>query len=161
MENNSRALLGISPGTRIIGIAVIIKGELVEWKVRTFKEKWCCDKQTAILSIIDKLIEHYDVKVISLKKIDPLKSSFQLDSLVVSIEKLGIDKGINVKRYSLSDLDYDNRSGIRDGKTKLTESIVEKHPELKKAYLKERNNRREYYTKMFEAIAMAERCREW
>ena len=155
------ALLGISPGTRIIGIAVIIKGELVEWKVKSFKEKWCREKQTAILSIIEKLIEHYDVKVLSLKKIDPLKSSKQLDSLVVAIEKLGKNKGIEVKGYSLADLDYGNRSGKRDGKVKLTEKIVEKYPELKKEYFKERNNRRDYYTKMFEAIAIAERCREW
>ena len=157
----ARALLGISPGTRIIGIAVIIKGELVEWKVKSFKNKWCNEKQAAILSIISRLIEYYDVRVISLKRIDPLKSSNQLDALVAAIEKLGVDRNIIVKRYSLSELDYDKRSGKRDGKEKLTESIVEKHPELKKEYQKERNNRREYYTKMFEAIAMAERCREW
>jgi hypothetical protein len=157
----ARALLGISPGTRIIGIAVLVKGELVEWKVKTFKEKWCDDKQAAILSIIEKLIAYYDVKTIALKKIDPLKSSFQLDSLVFEIERLGMDRDIEVKRYSLSDLNYDSRPRKRDGKAKLTESIVEKHPELKKEYFKERNNRREYYTKMFEAIAMAERCREW
>ena len=157
----ARALLGISPGTRIIGLAVIIKGELVEWKVKTFKQKWCNGKQKAILAIIAKLIEYYDVKAISLKKIDPLKSSKHLDSLIDAIENLGVDKGIFVKRYSLTDLDYANRSGKRDGKVKLTERIVKKHPELKNEYLKERNNRREYYTKMFEAIAMAERCREW
>jgi hypothetical protein len=161
MANNSRVILGISPGSRIIGLAVIISGELVEWKVKSFKEKWCCDKRAAILSVIEKLFDHYDVSVISLKKMDPLKSSFQTDALVLSIEQLGERKKVEVLRYSLSDLDYDSRPNKRDGKTKLPEQVVEKHPVLKKEYFKEMNNRREYYIKMFEAVAMAERCREW
>jgi hypothetical protein len=154
------ALLGISPGTRVIGLAVIIKGELVEWKVKSFKEKWSKEKCTAILSIISRLIEYYDVTTLSIKKIDPLKSSPQLDSLIVLIEKLAGHRRIAVRKFSLSDLDYANRSGKRDGKVKLTEHIVKKHPELKHEYFKEQNNRREYYIKMFEAIAIAERCRE-
>ena len=154
------ALLGISPGTRVIGIAVIIKGELVEWKVKSFKEKWSKEKCRAILSIINRLIEHYDVTILSIKKIDPLRSSPQLEALVASIEKLGGVRRIAVRKFSLSDLDYANRSGKRDGKVKLTERLVKKHPELKHEYFKEQNNRREYYIKMFEAIAIAERCRE-
>ena len=157
----ARVTLGISPSSRVIGLAVIISGELVEWKVKSFKEKWCCDKRAAILSVIEKLIDHYEVSVISLKKMDPLKSSFQTDSLVVSIEQLAERKKVQVMRYSLSDLDYDSRPGTRDGQIKLTEQVVEKHPELKKEYYKVMNNRREYYIKMFEAIAIAERSREW
>lgn len=157
----ARVTLGISPGSRVIGLAVIISGELVEWKVKSFKEKWCCDKRAAILSVIEKLIEHYDVSIISIKKVDPLKNSFQTNALSISIEKLAKRKRIDILRYSLSDLDYDSRPDSRDGKIKLSEKVVEKHPVLKKEYFREMNNRKEYYIKMFEAVAIAERSREW
>ena len=156
----SKTILGISPGTRVIGLAVIIKGELVEWRVKSFKDTWSTDKKSVILTVIERLIAHYDVSELALKKVDPLKSSRELDLLIRSIEKMTEKKRIRLTQFSLSQLEFDQRSGKRDGKKQLTEKLVEKHPELRKEYLRERNNRTEYYTKMFEAIAIAERCRE-
>jgi len=95
-----------------------------------------------------------------IKKVDPLRSSPQLDKLVTSITKQALRKRIKVCQYSLSDLDYDIHTGKKQTKDNISEKVVEKHPELRKEYLQERNNRREYYTKMFEAIAMAELYRE-
>ena len=155
-----KALLGISPGTRIIGLAVIHDGELVEWKVKTFKETWSRAKRMAILEMIHRLCEYHNVGVLSVKKIDPLRSSPQLDRLLRNLIKQAKRYGIKVKLYSLSELDYDLRTGKRQTKDMLGEQVAEKHPEVKDAYLRERNNRREYYTKMFEAIAMAERYRD-
>lgn len=154
------ALLGISPGTRVIGLAVIHKGELVEWKVKTFKEMWSKCKRMVILRTIDRLCEYHRIQVIAIKKIDPLRSSPQLDALVAAIIRQSGRHRIKVRQYSLSDLDYNQRSGKQRTKDGLSEHVVEKHPELRKKYIRERNNRTEYYTKMFEAIAIAEQCRE-
>ena len=156
----TKALLGISPGTRVIGLAVMHKGELIEWKVKTFKDAWGKDKQKAILATITRICEYYSVGVISIKKVDPLRSSPQLDRLVAAIVKQAQRNRLKVQLYSLSDLDYEKRTGEKQTKNILTEHVAEKHPELRKKYLRERNNRTEYYTKMFEAIAMAERYRE-
>ena len=155
-----KALLGISPGTRVIGLAVIYKGELVEWKIKTFKEMWSKDKRKAILQTIDRLCEYHRIQVIVLKKIDPLRSSPQLDILVAAIIRQAERHHIKVQQYSLSDLDYDLQTGKKQTKDSLSEQMVRKHPELYKSYLRERNNRREYHTKMFEAVAMAEQYRE-
>ena len=155
-----KALLGISPGTRVIGLAVICKGELVEWKVKSFKEMWSRDKRGLILATIRRICEYHNIQVIALKKIDPLRSSPQLEILVTAIVRQAERHRIKVKQYSLSDLDYDLRNGRKQTKDSLSENVVSRHPELKKKYLRERNNRTEYYTKMFEAIAMAEQCRE-
>ena len=155
-----KALLGISPGTRVIGLAVIHKDELVEWKVKTFKEMWSRDKRKAILRTIDKMCDYHRIQVVAVKKIDPLRSSPQLDILVAAIIRQAERHRIKVEQYSLSDLDYDLRSGRQQTKESLSEQVVEKYPELKKKYLRERNNRTEYYTKMFEAIAMAEQYKE-
>lgn len=156
----ARTLLGISPGTRILGLAVIKKGELVEWSVKTFKDKWSKEKQQFILASIKQFCTLYGVETISLKKVDPLRSSKELDKLQVAIISLANQKSIEVVQYSLSDLDYENRTGEKQTKDNLSQHIVRKHPQLRQDYIRERKNRREYYTKMFEAIAMAERGRE-
>ena len=157
---DGKALLGISPGTRVIGLAVMHKGELIEWRVKTFKQKWSWDKQNAILATIDRLCDYYKIGTVSLKKVDPLRSSPELDKLYSGILKQAQKNHIEVAQYSLSDLDHDARTGKKQTKEGLTEKVVEKHPELKHQYLRERNNRREYYTKMFEAVAMAELYKE-
>jgi RNase H-fold protein (predicted Holliday junction resolvase) len=155
----NKVLLGISPGTRVIGLAVLRNGELVEWKVKSFKETWSKDKRKAILSTISRLCEYHSVKILVLKKINPLKSSPQLDKLLVAIIQQAERERIKVVQYSLEDLDYDMRTGKKQTKDSISENVVTKHPQLRLAYVREQNNRKEYYTKMFEAIAMAERYR--
>jgi Holliday junction resolvasome RuvABC endonuclease subunit len=156
----AKAILGISPGTRIIGLAIIQKGELVEWKVMTFKQMWSADKRKAILATIDKLCDYHGIQVLVVKTVDPLRSSPDLDTLVAAIVRQAERRPIKVKLYSLSDLDYNIQTGKKQTKEGIREQVANRHPELKNDYLKERNNRREYYTKMFEAIAMAEQYKE-
>ena len=151
----AKTLLGISPGTRILGIAVVKNGELVEWRVKTFREKWSRDKEGAILSIIEKICAYYEIQVVSIKKIDPLYSSPQLERLQQTIVRMAKRRHIKVVQYSLSDLDFEKRNTVKES---ISEHVANRHPELRQELLRERNNRREYYTKMFEAIAMAERC---
>lgn len=149
-------ILGISPGTRIIGIAVMHKGELVEWRVKTFSEKWSSEKRKAILETVKTLCDHHNIKLLSIKKIDLLRSSRELERLIVNIVKQAKRQRIKVQALSLSELDYDIRTGNKQTKANIAEHVAERHPEVRQEYLKERNNRREYYTKMFEAIALAE-----
>jgi len=136
------------------------RGELIEWRIKSFKEAWCGDKKDTILATIDKLCRYHDVDIISLKKIDPLKSSPQLDRLVEAIWKQAKQSRIKVHHYSLSDLDYGNLPKRKRDKMALKERLADKHPELRAEYLRARNSKNEYHTKMFEAIAMVERCDE-
>lgn len=135
-------------------------GELVEWRVKSFKEKWSREKRLHILSTIQKLCEYHSVGTLSVKKIDSLRSSPGLDRLMRNLIRQCKRHGIKVQQYSLSDLDYDLRTGKPQNKGQLVDQVVERHPKVKHEYLRERNNRAEYYTKMFEAIAMAEQVRD-
>ncbi len=156
----AKALLGISPGTRTVGLAVMYKGELIEWKVKTFREEWSTKKQKAILATIERLCEYHGIQGIAIKKVDPLRSSPQVDMLVAAIATFAETKHIKLWQFSLSELDYDVRSNKKKTKSELSEQVADKHPQLRERYLRERNNRREYHTKMFEAIALAERGRD-
>jgi len=156
----AKVILGISPGTRVMGLAVLRHGELVEWKVKTFKEMWSREKRKAILSTIKRLCEYHAVDVLVLKKVDPLRSSPQLDRLINNIATQAMKQRIKVVYYSLADLDFDLRTGSKPTRDGIAEKVVERHPILRPEYHKERNNRKEYHMKMFEAVAMAERYRD-
>lgn len=139
-----------------MGLGVIRDGELIEWRVKTFKEAFSKAKLDAILDTIRRLCEYHGVAIISLKKIDPLKSSPQLDRLIRNLVKQAKRYGVKVRLHSLAELDYDIRSGKRPTRGDLAANVADKHLELRHEYQKERNNRREYYAKMFEAVAIAE-----
>lgn len=154
----SNAILGVSLGTRIVGLALLRSGELVEWHVKSFKHKWSDDKRAAIITSIKQLCELNGVRKIALKKIQPQHLSLPLINLQSSVISFAHAHKIALHQYALSDLAYENRGGRRTKKT-LSEAIAKKHPRLRNAYLKEHSNRREYYSKMFEAIAIAEICK--
>ncbi|GAA4461860.1 hypothetical protein GCM10023093_07360 [Nemorincola caseinilytica] len=54
---------------------------------------------------------------------------------------------------SLDDLDYERRTAKRKS---LTKEVARKYPEMYEEYRREQANRTEYYTRMFEAVAIAD-----
>lgn len=150
----AKVVLGISPGTRVIGLSVMRDGELIEWRVRSFKDKWSPRKRHIILSVIAKLCGYYEVNMIALKKVDPTKSSKELDRLIESIIRQSNRSNLAIECFSLDEL----QNELRRSKKKLAEAVTRRYPELKAMYIKESNNRTEYYAKMFEAIAISELC---
>ncbi|HYV90918.1 MAG TPA: hypothetical protein VE978_04010 [Chitinophagales bacterium] len=149
-------ILGISLGTKLIGIAILRDGELVEHRVRTFKKRWSKDKEKAIHFFIEKLIEYYSVSHVALKTSDPLKASKRLNHLHENI-KQAIEKKIELHNYSLPTV----KLGLAiksHNKNSFMEQIAERYPELRKTYLKEINNRHSYYERTFEAIAVVKWC---
>jgi RNase H-fold protein (predicted Holliday junction resolvase) len=157
---DTKTNLGISPGTRVIGFAVMRRGELIEWRVKTFKEIWSSDKQSSILAVVARFCKNYGVQKIAIKKIDIKRSSPQLDKLLESISNLGQQMGIKVVQYSLTDLHYNSDVNSIQTKKALSEKIAQKHPEIRLEYVRERKNRTEYYTKMFEAIGVVDGIKE-
>jgi len=150
-----RVILGISAGTRSIGLAVIRNGELVEWRVKTFKGEWSKDKLHYMLRKLDAICGYCAVTAIAMKKVDPAKGSRQLETLTARILKLAHKKRIPIVTYSLYDLHSVTDGKYRSAKKSISEHVLDTYPKLRREYLKERNNKREYYTKMFEAVLCA------
>jgi RNase H-fold protein (predicted Holliday junction resolvase) len=149
-------ILGISLGTRVIGIGVMRDGELMYNRVRTFRSRWSKDKEKAIHGFITRLIEYYSVNYVALKTPDPIKSSNRLDDLSEILKQV-IQKKIDLYSYSLPTVNLGLAIKSRN-KNAFMEQIAERYPELRKIYLKEVNNRHSYYERMFEAIAIAKWC---
>lgn len=148
-------ILGISLGTRILGLGVIRNGELVEWQVKCFKGSWSNDKLSSIIGNIQSLCDHFKISDMALKVVSPLRSSKNLLTLTKEIIEITEKDKIRLSKFTTQDLKL--RAGPREkhSMNDLLEFVMEKYPVLKREYIKERNNLNPYYLKMFEAIAAA------
>ena len=147
------SVIGVSLGTRLAGIAVMKRRELVVYKVKTFKGAWSKKKQNEILKLFDTLYDHYNVKCLAIKLVSPLHSSKQVDALTLCFMAQAKDKGIKVISYPLHEIK--KSLGLKKRQS-VNEHIAGKYIELRKEYEQEQNSFNPYYTKMFEAIAVAE-----
>lgn len=148
-------ILGISPGTRIMGLGVVQNGELVEWQVKSFKGSWSKEKLKLILEAIENLCAHFQVTDVALKVISPLHSSKNLLVLTDRISELVRKNKVRLYKFTVQDLKQKVGDLGNNSMNDLMESITHKYPVLKREYLKELNNLNPYYLKMFEAIAAA------
>lgn len=147
--------LGISPGTRSIGIAVLANDDLIEWQVKCFKGKWSKEKMLLIVKAVEKLCDHFRIDALAVKEVSPLRCSANLTNLAKSLNTLARKRKLLCSRYTLDDLKRNLSPNGKHSLEELMEFITEKYPILRREYLKERNNLTPYYLKMFEAITAA------
>ena len=147
------SVIGVSLGTRISGIAVMKNRELITYKVKAFKGKWSKQKQNEILNFFDKLYNYYSVKHLAIKLVNPMHSSKAVDGLTINLIERARKKGIKITALSLDEI---RKSLGLKKKQMLSEYVVGKYYELRREYEKEQNSFNQYYTKMFEAIAVAQ-----
>jgi len=155
-------ILGVSLGTRIVGFAVMRNGELVNYRIKCFKERWTKAKRDTIVTYVKKLDEYYSITAVAIRACEPIRSSTRLNTLTENIKKeLG---NYNAKVFAYSMVTVKLGLGIPHANKKgLMEFIAEKYG-LRRIYLKEINNRHSYYERMFESIALAKWCvmeNEW
>ena|ERR1700679_2364383 len=143
-------VLGISPGTIDNGLAVFQDGNLIDYQVKTFREKYSPQKMRRILAFILGIIELHEVNAVAVKipKEDKRQSKKVLQ-LISHIEKMAVTKNIPVVKSELSFLKEKSESGSRK---ELSKYLMHKYPEL--TFMDNNKlNKDTYYGKMVEAIA--------
>ena len=60
-------ILGISPGTKYLGIAVLRGPELRDWRVKAFKGRWSEGKLGKIEAVLASLVARYDPDILAVK----------------------------------------------------------------------------------------------
>jgi len=153
---NSETILGISLGTRTMGIAVYNNGQLVKWKAKAFYGTWSTAKQKKIIGVLEKVIDHYTVFAIAMKVPSPARSSPELNQLVSTLKKLATQKSIKVRIYSIQELKSYCPAEKKRNKMDLVNWCVEKSPLLFYEYKRIKANHSAYYMKVFEAIVVAD-----
>jgi Holliday junction resolvasome RuvABC endonuclease subunit len=158
MTGKPLKILGINPGTRYLGIAVLYGQELMDWRVKAFKGKGTKEKAEKILEIISEQIELHGINTITIKKLHPARSSKNLAFLVSKIKVLAKRKIIKVHQYSIKELERFFLEDKKPNKKNLNEQIVAKYPVLIYELEKEKSHKNIYHLRMFEAVALASVC---
>jgi hypothetical protein len=145
-------VLGISPGTRSMGIALYSNGMLIDWRVMSFRASWSNAKLKDILYALQSLTEAYTVTRLVIRNPDEVRKSKGLEMVVRGIVDLARRKNIRVKRYSLDDLKRFCSPNRKFTKAAMAKVLAERNEIFHSEYNKELKNKHPYYQKMFEAI---------
>ncbi len=156
MKKQTPHVLGISIGTRKIGIAVMKSNRLLEWKVCSFKGPWSKEKLRQIIETIKKEAQPFPITALALKIPSIVHHTESLQALILAIHQYCTAEMLSLQVYSLPELKAELTTDGRKTKKALVKHVAEKYPELHNICKKEHQNRNKHYTKMFEAIAAAE-----
>jgi hypothetical protein len=148
-------ILGISIGTRNVGIAVIRLRNLTDYRIRTFPGKWTQQKCERILEIIEAIVITNGITDITYKIPDKKHSSEGIEKLISGIEAVGQDYGLSIHQCTIDDIKPLLTNGKRSNKKVIVDVILQKYPELQKRWGGSKRAQT-YNAKLFEAIACAE-----
>jgi len=158
MELNPKVIIAINPGTRYLGLAIFSDTELCEARVKGIKGVWSNSKLKHILQIITRYLNIYHPGVLAIKKLHPARASGHLNSLFQAILDLANSNRMKVYQYSIKDLKTYFCPEKRINKKKLAEMMAAIYPHLFPELNMELGHRNPYYTRMFEAVALGNRC---
>jgi len=154
MNRRPLKIIGINPGTRYLGIAVLQDSELLDWRVKTFRGKWRKEKAERILEMLCEHIKLYEINAIALKRLHPARISKNLKTLVSMIKVLAKRKKVKFNQYSIEELERCFLEGEKYNKRNLAEKIIEEYPMLIHELNKEKSRKHSYYMRAIEAVAL-------
>lgn len=128
---------------------------LIDWKVKTFKGSWNSSKMKDIVFTFQEYIQEHKVSNVVLKKPDVLRTSSGLEQLISEIRILCQRRNLRLSLISLKTLKSRYSEEKRFTKSQMIKQVVQNYPELYLEFNKEQKQKNRYYTKMFEAVALA------
>jgi Holliday junction resolvasome RuvABC endonuclease subunit len=149
-------VLGISLGTRKVGLAIVNRRRLPFCASKTFQELWSQKKLQKITTLIERYINTYQISFIAIKIPTLAVPAPALTELQTAIEQLATEKGIAVHIYTIADIKKAHGLKIRTNKKEFMQQTVERFPALKDRYEREIKNKISHYNKLFEAAAVAD-----
>ena len=154
MAEKGKVILGISLGTRRVGLAICTRNGLIDWRMRIFKETYSRKKVKRIWRVIEQAIERYGVTAVGMKIPHKSLRSEGINQCLKEITTRIVAKDIPLYFYEIETIEgYYLKSKVKN-KTALAEVIAEKYPLLKNEYF--RLGKSKYNMKIFEAIAVME-----
>jgi Holliday junction resolvasome RuvABC endonuclease subunit len=148
-------ILGVDPGTRFVGIAVVTDGKLIHYQVKTFLGPWSEKKLKAIVYTLASVIERYAITKVAVKIPDVLPTSLGFTQVIGTLNSLCDRKGIKPRYYTLSKIKVrwcKNKANSKE----LMAAVASKYPQLVLEHQQELRNKEGYYYKIFEAVAAAQ-----
>lgn len=154
MTTNKHKLLCILPHTRYLAIVIFSGLELRDWMIKNLQSKTSDDKKKHVKDILEKLIAHYGIDTVVIKRVNKIRSSDKLNRIIESILAFIRKKRLSIHQYSLEEI---KETIIPNGKSNRELTFIEvlkRYPALHILYNKEKINKNLYYSRIFEAVAI-------
>lgn len=158
MAKEALKIIGINPGTRYLGVAVLCGPELMDWRIKVLDGKWSEEKIDKAKGIVSELINLYEPNILAIKRLHPSRRSENLLRLVAKIKEFSKRKKMNVYQYSIKEMEKSFIEGEKLNKRNLIEAMVTLYPILHHDLNKEKSHGNPYHFRVFEAIALAAAC---
>ena len=158
MQREQLRILAINPGSRYLGFAVFYGTDLREWRVRAMRQDSFQEKVKDVRALMSEIVSRYGVNTLATKKLDPFRSSKELQNLITRIKDAGKAIGLKVSEYSISEVKSHFFPRVRANKRQLMEDVVSRYPFLFHELERAQNGKHPYFIRMFEAIAVGVVC---
>jgi len=152
-------VLGLSVGTRYVGMAVLEGATLKNWREKAFHGQWSAVKLSKILKAVRTEIELYAPLALAVKRVHRSRSSQGLECLIMEIKSLAEQRKLPVYEYPLGALlraFVPNKS--RPTRKDMARGLASLYPILQTEAEREMKNRIPYYIWLFEAVAAGLLC---
>ncbi|MBA3830163.1 MAG: hypothetical protein H0X33_14585 [Taibaiella sp.] len=146
-------VLGLSIGTRSMGIVIMQGDELIDWRVKAYHEEWSDKKLRRIIRGIERLIVENCISSVGIKVPDRLPISKGYMQLIGSLNVLIESMGLKAHYFTLGELKDHYVPLLKGSKVSVVAHILQRYPELTYEYRKTQKNT--IYLKIFEAVAAA------
>lgn len=143
-------VLGISPGTRLVGIAVLDEQGLADWNIYSFRESWSSKKLKKIIAEISMLIEEQGIQKIAVKVPDVIPAEPGYGKVLGALNVFFERNSIKARYYTLSELLKLYSPDETISRKVLVQIIAAYYPELAR-YMQDGKR---YYDKLFESVAV-------
>lgn len=160
MTSTRNTILGISPGMRQVGIALIVDGKLVNWKIRHFFGNGSEQKVSEIVWAVERLLIRYNVTGLAVKINPQDRTTEYFQQIVAGLQFTAHSRGIMFSTYGMTELYL--KCLISDtqphNRTSLAVSMLRKYrnENLLPVYEKLCARKENYSSRIFEAIAAAQ-----
>lgn len=151
-------ILAVNPGTRYLGLAVLVGPELQDWRVKVIPGADEKIKITFARRLTAQWMTQYNPAVLAVKRLHPSRSSPALRRLATMIRVLAQGHRLRLYQYTIHELEAVLMPGAKINKHRLAERLAAIYPALAHELSREQASRNPYHIRMFEAVALAAAC---
>lgn len=160
MIGKPSTVLGISPGSRYIGVAVLSGTELRDWRLKVFPGRWSEAKGEKVRLTIEDYFKIYRPDAVAVKRVHPSRGSLYLSEVIKHINGAAKQHGLRPHLFSLEAVKYYLAQGRKINKKLLAEIVAARFPILFHQLHRETSQKNQYYARVFEAVALAITCHD-
>ena len=147
--------LGISTNTRLLGLAIIKDGALLDYSIHLNKSPWSASKANKIITSLEPCAQQYSIRSVILSTPYLYHQTKEFKYLLGRIRRYFEVKGIPVYQKTPEEIYRLCAPGQKKGKKALMKALTLMYPQLTLCEHKELRNKNKYYFKLFEAVAVA------